>query len=378
MNLYYRNKLVVIFIIYLISFKGHAQKNYRLVIKFSASFNVSNIETYMDNGLKRVKLMSSDIKDHTLVLSGKYYGTFAIAEINYINEKGIGWIQRFFISSKPASISFQETKIENLDSFNTVNALDIGKAGQNKLYSYAAKEMNDLDSFILQNHRQISNDSLLNIFDKKSDSVMKKKLAFINNNGTLFYSLWLFKTNFVSDRDYDTDSLKRIFFRVFPQKLRNSYEGRTIRIILNGRINTHKSHAAPDFNSLDIYGKPVSLRTYRGKYILLNFWASWCMPCIGKFPALEEIRKSISKSKLEMIMVTYDEDSTEFIKAVEKYKLNYTMISRDQRLINSYGNKSTIPQLYLIDSYGNIIYSLEDEKDADLKVLKKILAERIK
>ncbi len=377
MNLNYQIKLVVIFIIYLIPFKGHTQKNYLLVINFPASFNVSNIEIYMDDGLKRTKIKYSDFKDHSIVLHGRYYGTFAIAEINYLNEKGINWTQRFFFSHQPASVSFQENGDENLDSFHTVNALDIGRAGQNKLYYYAANEMNDLDSFVIKNNQQISNDSLLNIFYKKSDLVLKKKLSFIIKNGGLFYSLWLFKTDFVSNREYDPDSLKKIFTKIFPLKFKESFEGKIIKVILNGRINASKGHNAPDFISSDIFGNPVSLRKYRGKYVLLNFWASWCVPCIQKFPEIEEIRKTFPKNKLEIIFVTHDEDSTEFVAALKKYKLIYTMIYGDQMLINCYGNKGIIPQLYLINPFGKIIYSLVDENDFDLRALKKILAEHL-
>lgn len=296
MTLSYLKNWLVGFAVLFISCKSWSQLNYKVSIHFPSSYDTNRIEIYLDNGKERVLVKNSEFTCHTVSLRGVYYGTYALVEMYYSNVKGFNSMKKFFITSKPASISFLKTDDETLDSCYTVNSLDIRKAGQDKLYSYAAKEMNDLDSFILKNHQNISGDSLMNIFNAKAKSVLKKKLEFICKNGSLFYSLYLFKTNFVSNRDYDPDSLKRIFVKVFPKKFKESFDGRVISAILNGLSNTHKGHVAPDFVSSDIFGKRVSLKNYSGEYVLLNFWASWCVPCIQKFPMFEEIRKSISKN----------------------------------------------------------------------------------
>lgn len=378
MDFWHKQKWITALIFFSISVKCLSQKGYNIVVNFPGSYNVSNIEIYLNDGIKRKLIKRYKYSDHSAKLKGVYFGTYAIAEMFYTNESGFISTKKFFISSSPATITFMKTDKETLDSCYTVNASDIRKAGEGKLYSFAAKEMNDLDSFIIENHQQITGDSLMKIYNAKSIGVMKKKLEFISKNGNLFYSLYLFNTNFVSNRDYDPDSLKGIFLKTFPKKFKESFDGRVISTILKGRSNTHKGHTAPAFVSSDIFGNRVSLKSFRGKYVLLNFWASWCVPCIQKFSKMEEIRKSIPKNKFEIIFASYDEDSTDFSTAVKKYNLNYTMIYRDQTLINSYGNKNSIPQTYLIDPYGKIVYSFEDEKDYDLKILNKYLLQLLK
>jgi thiol-disulfide isomerase/thioredoxin len=113
------------------------------------------------------------------------------------------------------------------------------------------------------------------------------------------------------------------------------------------------------------------------KYILLTFWAPWCVPCIKEIPALKEIHEKYSAQDLEIISVSYDTDYKNYLKVIKKQEMGWTNIFNDVDLITAYGGSQPIPRTYLIDKSGKIIYegNIDDTADVQLPNLKKLLSE---
>ena len=117
---------------------------------------------------------------------------------------------------------------------------------------------------------------------------------------------------------------------------------------------------APDFNLTDITGKQHRLSDYRGKDVMLVFWATWCAPCVIEMPSLIELRKTTEEDKLAMLAISYittmPSNTTERVKAVvEQRKLNYTVISVDISEVSApYNQVSGIPCSFFIDPEGKI------------------------
>ena len=115
---------------------------------------------------------------------------------------------------------------------------------------------------------------------------------------------------------------------------------------------------APDFMRDDTTGRPVSLSSFRGKYVLLDFWASWCVPCRQENPAVVAAYKKFHGKGLEIIGVSLDKDEKAWKKAIRTDKLVWAQVfdlkDKDKAIAEVYG-VTAIPQNFLIDPQGNII-----------------------
>jgi len=117
---------------------------------------------------------------------------------------------------------------------------------------------------------------------------------------------------------------------------------------------------APDFNLTDITGRQHRLSDYRGKNVMLIFWAAWCRPCIMEMPHLIELRKTTGEDKLAMLAISYITkvplNTTEMVRSmVEQQKINYTVFSvHIGELSKPYSEITGIPCSFFIDPEGKI------------------------
>jgi len=110
---------------------------------------------------------------------------------------------------------------------------------------------------------------------------------------------------------------------------------------------------APDFTLTDLAGKEHKLSDYKGKNVLIIFWATWCGPCRMEIPHLIELRKTVSEDDLAMLAIS--NESPALVRTfVEQAKMNYTILMDQGSLPGPYNTISAIPSGFFIDRQGKI------------------------
>ena len=112
---------------------------------------------------------------------------------------------------------------------------------------------------------------------------------------------------------------------------------------------------AAAFTLKDANGQSVSLADYKGKVVLLNFWATWCGPCKIEIPWFVEFEQKYKDRGFAVLGVSMDEEGWEIVKPyIDKNKVNYRVLIGNDSVASSYGGVDSLPTTYLIDSTGKI------------------------
>ena len=143
------------------------------------------------------------------------------------------------------------------------------------------------------------------------------------------------------------------------------------KIVARKRVNI--GNPAPDFVSTDTSGNSIRLSSFQGKYVLLEFWANWCVPCRQQSPHLVEMFKKYGDKGFTIVQYSTDEKNAEekWKAAIRKDKLTWTQVSD----LNGFENKVSklygvqpIPDNFLIDPAGIIIGRRLEGKELEEKL----------
>jgi len=120
---------------------------------------------------------------------------------------------------------------------------------------------------------------------------------------------------------------------------------------------------APQFQRKDLSGRMLDLARYRGKVVLLNFWATWCAPCQVEMPVFIRWQRESGPQGLQVVGISMDDDVASVRKLMAKLKVNYPVAMGDEALGELYGGVLGLPLTYLIDKHGLIRARFQGEVD---------------
>ncbi len=120
---------------------------------------------------------------------------------------------------------------------------------------------------------------------------------------------------------------------------------------------------APEFVLTDISHNKLDLQAYRGKVVLLNFWATWCGPCRVEMPRFIDWQTAYGPRGLQIIGISMDDDPSLVRSLYGKLKLNYPVAMGDESLGELYGGVLGLPVTFLIDSHGEVRAQYRGETD---------------
>jgi peroxiredoxin len=142
---------------------------------------------------------------------------------------------------------------------------------------------------------------------------------------------------------------------------------------------TNERKPAPEFALKDDKDRTITLKNYRGKVVLLDFWATWCTGCKEEIPGFSELQTKYRAKGLEVVGVGMDDEGWKVIKPfLAVTKVSYRMLAGDQKTFQSYGLQA-LPDTFLIDDQGRIaaayVSGLVNQDDVESNV-KSLLARR--
>ena len=112
---------------------------------------------------------------------------------------------------------------------------------------------------------------------------------------------------------------------------------------------------APQFTLKDLNGKTVRLRAYRGKVVMINFWATWCPPCRAEMPALVRLQREHANQGLQIIGITYPPERKDLVQRFARsIKVNYPIILGTREIKARFSSEETLPLTVVINRDGKV------------------------
>ena len=235
----------------------------------------------------------------------------------------------------------------------------------NKDVSSLLKEQTNLSGF-LNKGNNINQNSAIEETDAASrlanvrHQLEEHAAAFIKKHPAEEASVVLINKYFVNPDD--TRRLDELVAILNP-KVKDFYMVRDLENYSTRIKRTVLGAEAPDFAVKNIYGKPLSIDSFAGKYLLLTFTAPWCDMCQTENLYLDEVANKYPKDKLSLLLVSLDDNPTAVREVLAKDKIKWNLVTDSAgqavQLLDLY-NVSALPRTYLIDGKGTIILKADN------------------
>lgn len=138
-----------------------------------------------------------------------------------------------------------------------------------------------------------------------------------------------------------------------------------IVVLFSAQVFAADKVQAPDFTVKSLAGENVRLSDFRGQVVLLNFWASWCVPCRAEMPILDEIHKKYEPLGFTVLGVNVDLKSEKAVKYLKGTPVNFPIGLDPKSDVSKLYNVSAMPSTAIIDRDGNVRYIHPGYKDGD-------------
>ena len=132
--------------------------------------------------------------------------------------------------------------------------------------------------------------------------------------------------------------------------------------------------AAPNFTLKDADGNPVNLTDYRGKVVLVNFWATWCGPCEVEIPWFVEFEQKYRDQGFAVLGLSMDDDGWKAVRPyIASHKINYRVMIASEVVSQQFGDIDSLPTSFVLDRQSRIATNhvgLVDKRDYQNEILK--------
>lgn len=219
---------------------------------------------------------------------------------------------------------------------------------------------NKLKFILLSNQRDNAEvgfkDSMQHLVDAEWQKILNTTINFIKGYPGSYVSVYLLYSMMES---LQISEVKKLYRNLNPQ-LKSSSLGKKIKQKIDLFFVLQVGQQVPNFAVVDLKGQNTSNNSLKGTYYFINFWASWCTPCINEMPGIVKIADEFSDSNIKFLLLSVDAHLSNWQTALENNNLlkNFININLESGFRSSIARKfgiTFIPSNYLIDSTGKIL-----------------------
>lgn len=343
-------------------------------------------------GYNKIYLYTRTTNDSATITNGEYVLRFPFKEPvikylypQYIKEQHMMYQPFGILFSAPgdyyvvsdASKALQHSEVKgNLQ--NTLLSAFEAK------YNEGSKEVrNKLANLYGSDWWKIADTSSMNQSLSKSSDSLKEKILY-----PLFKDLVSKHSNEIATafalsmygKNIGTIEQKEELFNSLSQNIQHTAQATDFSNFIQGLRLSELGTLVQNFSLPDPTGKPVDLKKFKGKYLLIDFWASWCWPCRNAFPSMRKMYKKYKGDQFEIYSISIDEDKDAWMKAEKEEANPWPQSWDDKQIAHKYFAVTAIPATFLLDPSGKIIakeVGFDESGNGEIqKTLKKIFKKK--
>jgi thiol-disulfide isomerase/thioredoxin len=354
---------------------SYSQKSIDLTITIDSTINKKNIEIEYFNGSVNKDIIDT-FQNNSIKLNNQYYTEYFPLIINYKPKNGKSYYHTFFLNKKKSNILLRY----NIGSLEITckNALLITDTVSNPTYKGFLKcrmETAIKMTELYEKHQGdvFKVDSLRGLRDQYIKILNQESMDFFKGHSNEYFSIYYFWQQVVTTSinlfRNDSSYLRTLVIylkNTFPKKFQESYEGQNILLALEGYIKPPNLNTlSPYFSKTDINGKKISTESLKGKYVLFDFWGSWCPPCLASIPFLKELKAKYPADSFVIIGINTNDEIQAMRKTIINKKMNWAQIfDINNDMSNKFGVLN-LPTFILVDKQGKIIFRGIGAEDLD-------------